>query len=53
MGGKIYDFNFPTRTQYFKLIEECVTQIVLHKSGADPDFSTRRFEIEVDTLIGK
>lgn len=26
------------RPAYYKLIEECVSQIVLHKSGHDPDF---------------
>ena len=32
------------RTCYFRLIEECVSQIVLHKDGSDPDFrSTKRF----------
>ena len=37
---------------YYKLIEECVTQIVLHKSGCDPDFSaTKRFQIMVEPLI--
>ncbi|XP_059482585.1 protein diaphanous isoform X2 [Neocloeon triangulifer] len=40
------------RPAYFKLIEECVTQIVLHKSGCDPDFSaTKRFQIDVEPLI--
>jgi len=40
------------RPQYYKLIEECVSQIILHKSGMDPDFGyRRRFEIEVDPLI--
>lgn len=39
------------------MIEECVTQIVLHKAGHDPDFrATKRFNIDVapviDTLIG-
>lgn len=40
------------RTQYFSLIEECISQIVLHKSGVDPDFATKRFQIDVDTVIG-
>ena len=41
------------RPQYLKLIEECIAQIVLHKSGVDPDFrSTKRFEIDVEPLIG-
>lgn len=40
------------RPQYYKLIEECITQIVLHRNGVDPDFRyTRRFEIDVDPLI--
>ncbi|XP_041359687.1 protein diaphanous homolog 2-like isoform X2 [Gigantopelta aegis] len=41
-----------SRPQYYKLIEECVTQIVLHRSGVDPDFRyTKRFEIDVDPLL--
>ncbi|XP_078323555.1 protein diaphanous homolog 2-like isoform X6 [Crassostrea virginica] len=40
------------RPQYYKLIEECVTQIVLHRNGADPDFRhTKRFEIDVEPLL--
>lgn len=39
------------RPQYYKLIEECISQIVLHRSGVDPDFSTKRFQIDVDPLI--
>ena len=40
------------RVSYYKLIEECVAQIVLHKSGCDPDFSaTKRFQIDVEPLI--
>lgn len=38
------------RPAYYKLIEECVTQIVLHKNGLDPDF-TKRFDIDVQPLI--
>ena len=31
-----------------------MSQIVLHKSGVDPDFRyTRRFEIDVEPLIGE
>ena len=44
---------FVCRPQYYKLIEECISQIVLHRSGVDPDFSTRKFQIDVDPLIGK
>lgn len=40
------------KVSYYKLIEECVTQIVLHKSDCDPDFSaTKRFQIDVEPLI--
>lgn len=42
------------RFQYFKLIEECITQIVLQKNGMDPDFSaTKRFDIDVEPLLSK
>ncbi|XP_063219909.1 protein diaphanous-like [Bacillus rossius redtenbacheri] len=40
------------RPAYFKLIEECVSQIVLHRGGCDPDFrANRRFQIDVQPLI--
>ncbi|KDR17398.1 Protein diaphanous, partial [Zootermopsis nevadensis] len=40
------------RPAYYKLIEECVSQIVLHRSGCDPDFrAKRRFQIDVQPLI--
>ncbi|XP_045457883.1 protein diaphanous [Melitaea cinxia] len=40
------------RPAYYKLIEECITQIVLHKNGYDPDFRlTQRFNIDVQPLI--
>ena len=40
------------RPAYYKLVEECVSQIILHKSGCDPDFrATKRFQIDVDPLI--
>ncbi|XP_066562772.1 protein diaphanous homolog 3 isoform X1 [Amia ocellicauda] len=35
------------RPQYFKIIEECVSQIVLHRSGTDPDFTYRK-RLDVD-----
>ena len=47
-------FLFLYRPQYFKLIEECVSQIVLHKEGTDPDFRhTAKFQIDVEPLVGK
>lgn len=40
------------RSAYYRLIEECVSQIVLHKSGCDPDFRhTKRFKVDVEPLI--
>ena len=36
------------RPAYYKLIEECISQIVLHKSGCDPDFrATKRFQVGI------
>ncbi|CAB1431276.1 unnamed protein product, partial [Pleuronectes platessa] len=38
--------------QYFKIIEECVSQIVLHRSGTDPDFSYRkRLDVDFSHLL--
>lgn len=39
------------RPAYYKLIEECVTQIVLHKSGCDPNFQCRDFHIDTAVLL--
>nr|QAT94454.1 diaphonous [Bradybaena similaris] len=39
------------RPQYYKLIEECITQIVLHRSGCDPDFRATKFDIDVEPLL--
>ncbi|KAJ8350117.1 hypothetical protein SKAU_G00252470 [Synaphobranchus kaupii] len=40
------------RPQYFRIIEECVSQIVLHRSGTDPDFSYRkRLDVDFTHLI--
>lgn len=41
------------RPQYFKLVEECVSQIVLQKSGVDPDFGARKLAIDFESLVGK
>ena len=41
------------RPQYYRMIEECISQIVLHRNGVDPDFGTRRFEINVEPIIGE
>uniref|UniRef100_A0A669DXP1 Diaphanous-related formin 3 n=1 Tax=Oreochromis niloticus TaxID=8128 RepID=A0A669DXP1_ORENI len=42
------------RPQYFKIIEECVSQIVLHRSGTDPDFSYRkRLDVDFKVCVDK
>ena len=45
------------RSAYFKLIEECIAQIVLHRSGYDPDFRAKKFDVDVDevtnVVVGK
>uniref|UniRef100_A0A8U8C0D9 Uncharacterized protein n=1 Tax=Geospiza parvula TaxID=87175 RepID=A0A8U8C0D9_GEOPR len=42
------------RPQYFKLIEECVSQIVLHRSGTDPDFTYRkRLDINFNVCVDR
>ncbi len=38
------------RPYYYQLIEECVSQIVLHRGGIDPDPRTR-FALDVDHLV--
>lgn len=63
MGNKIHSYSkfniiISFRPAYYKLIEECISQIVLHKGGCDPDFrANRRFQIDVapliDHLVGK
>ncbi|KAJ8003435.1 hypothetical protein DPEC_G00148290 [Dallia pectoralis] len=39
--------DYFVRSQYFKIIDECVSQIVLHRSGTDPDFTYRK-RLDVD-----
>ncbi|XP_077001556.1 protein diaphanous homolog 2 isoform X4 [Tamandua tetradactyla] len=44
--------DYYIRPQYYKIIEECVSQIVLHCSGMDPDFKYRqRLDIDFTHLI--
>ncbi|KAM8753348.1 protein diaphanous homolog 2 [Rhynchonycteris naso] len=44
--------DYYIRPQYYKIIEECVSQIVLHCSGMDPDFKYRqRVDIDLTHLI--
>ncbi|XP_058132581.1 protein diaphanous homolog 3 [Dasypus novemcinctus] len=40
------------RQQYFKLIDECVSQIVLHRDGIDPDFTYRkRLDLDLSQFV--
>ncbi|XP_050983145.1 protein diaphanous homolog 1 isoform X2 [Labeo rohita] len=43
--------DYMARPQYYKLIDECTAQIVLHRNGCDPDFKCRKFDLEVSHLI--
>ncbi|XP_042190032.1 protein diaphanous homolog 3-like [Callorhinchus milii] len=44
--------DYFVRPQYFKIIEECVSQIVLHRSATDPDFTYRkRLDVDFSHLI--
>lgn len=39
------------RPAYYQLIEECVSQIVLNKTGCDPNFKNRDFHIDTAVLL--
>ncbi|NXU95575.1 DIAP2 protein, partial [Xiphorhynchus elegans] len=44
--------DYYVRPQYYKIIEECVSQIVLHCSGTDPDFKYRgRMDVNFTNLV--
>ncbi|XP_067313015.1 LOW QUALITY PROTEIN: protein diaphanous homolog 1 [Pseudorasbora parva] len=43
--------DYMSRPQYYKLIDECTAQIVLHRNGCDPDFKCRKFDLDVGYLI--
>ncbi|XP_060109936.1 LOW QUALITY PROTEIN: protein diaphanous homolog 1 [Heteronotia binoei] len=43
--------DYDARPQYFKLIEECVSQIILQKNGVDPDFKCKHVDLHVEGLI--
>lgn len=53
MVGWLFAVFFVHRPQYYKLIEECISQIVLHRGGIDPDFGHKRIDIDVEPLIGE
>ncbi|XP_053574582.1 protein diaphanous homolog 1 [Bombina bombina] len=43
--------DYDSRPQYYKLIDEVVSQIILHRNGADPDFKCKHIKIEIESLI--
>ncbi|XP_022615849.1 protein diaphanous homolog 1-like [Seriola dumerili] len=43
--------DYYARPQYYKLIDECIAQIVLHRNGADPDFKCRNLSLNIEGLI--
>ncbi|XP_066571109.1 protein diaphanous homolog 2 isoform X2 [Amia ocellicauda] len=44
--------DYYIRPQYYKVIDECVSQVVLHRSGMDPDFGYRkRLDVDFSHLI--
>ncbi|XP_042274121.1 protein diaphanous homolog 1-like isoform X2 [Thunnus maccoyii] len=43
--------DYMARPQYYKLIDECIAQIVLHRNGADPDFKCRNLSFNIEGLI--
>uniref|UniRef100_A0A7N8XQS6 Diaphanous related formin 1 n=1 Tax=Mastacembelus armatus TaxID=205130 RepID=A0A7N8XQS6_9TELE len=45
--------DYWARPQYYKLIDECIAQIVLHRNGADPDFKCRNLSLNIEGLIGE
>uniref|UniRef100_A0AAQ5WWM5 Diaphanous-related formin 2 n=1 Tax=Amphiprion ocellaris TaxID=80972 RepID=A0AAQ5WWM5_AMPOC len=45
--------DYYIRPQYYKVIEECVSQVVLHRNGMDPDFGySKRLDVDFTQLIG-
>ncbi|KAJ6655472.1 hypothetical protein lerEdw1_005173 [Lerista edwardsae] len=43
--------DYEARPQYFKLIDECISQVVLHKNGADPDFKCKHLDFNIEGLV--
>ncbi|XP_035264045.1 protein diaphanous homolog 1-like [Anguilla anguilla] len=43
--------DYLARPQYYKLIDECVGQIVLHRNGTDPDFKCKHVKLDIEGLI--
>uniref|UniRef100_A0AAY5KZ49 Diaphanous related formin 1 n=1 Tax=Esox lucius TaxID=8010 RepID=A0AAY5KZ49_ESOLU len=45
--------DYMVRPQYYRLIDECIAQIVLQRNGADPDFKCRNLTLDIEGLIGE
>ncbi|XP_035525704.1 protein diaphanous homolog 1-like [Morone saxatilis] len=45
--------DYWARPQYYKFVDECIAQIVLHRNGADPDFKCRNLSLNIEGLIGE
>ncbi|OCT88420.1 protein diaphanous homolog 1 isoform X1 [Xenopus laevis] len=43
--------DYDARPQYYKLIDEVISQIILQKNGADPDFKCKHVSVEIENLI--
>ncbi|CAL8354942.1 unnamed protein product [Merluccius merluccius] len=43
--------DYMARPQYYKLMDECIAQVVLHRNGADPDFKCRILRLDIEGLI--
>ncbi|XP_012989041.4 protein diaphanous homolog 1 isoform X2 [Esox lucius] len=43
--------DYMVRPQYYRLIDECIAQIVLQRNGADPDFKCRNLTLDIEGLI--
>uniref|UniRef100_A0A3Q4AJ45 Uncharacterized protein n=1 Tax=Mola mola TaxID=94237 RepID=A0A3Q4AJ45_MOLML len=43
--------DYLARPQYYRLIDDCIAQIVLHRNGADPDFKCRNLSLNIESLI--
>uniref|UniRef100_A0AAV2MII8 FH2 domain-containing protein n=1 Tax=Knipowitschia caucasica TaxID=637954 RepID=A0AAV2MII8_KNICA len=43
--------DYLARPQYYRLIDECIAQTVLHRNGADPDFKCRSLNLNIENLI--
>ncbi|XP_067852142.1 protein diaphanous homolog 1-like [Heptranchias perlo] len=43
--------DYQARPQYYKLLDECVSQVVLQKNGSDPDFKCRKLTLDVEHLV--